>query len=222
MRLIDIINIIDIEMPSKNKAPKTKVPKTTKESKKVVNKVDVVAPVVEPVVAPVEPVVPVVEPVAPVAANSVDLDYSEELSHLNSELRNALTLIKGLVTHVGKLEKRLGRDKKVVDKRMKTKPRRSSTGLNGFSKPGPVSDDLRKFLSLGKEDLIARTEVTKKITVYCQEHKLQNEKDKRIIFPDKVLTKLLNIPKGEELTYFNLQKYMKVHFPNKEGVYPTL
>ena len=105
---------------------------------------------------------------------------------------------------------------------MKTKPRRSSTGLNGFSKPGPVSDDLRKFLSLGKEDLIARTEVTKKITVYCQEHKLQNEKDKRIIFPDKVLTKLLNIPKGEELTYFNLQKYMKVHFPNKEGVYPTL
>lgn len=209
-------------MPSKNKAPKTKVPKTTKESKKVVNKVDVVAPVVEPVVAPVEPVVPVVEPVAPVAANSVDLDYSEELSHLNSELRNALTLIKGLVTHVGKLEKRLGRDKKVVDKRMKTKPRRSSTGLNGFSKPGPVSDDLRKFLSLGKEDLIARTEVTKKITVYCQEHKLQNEKDKRIIFPDKVLTKLLNIPKGEELTYFNLQKYMKVHFPNKEGVYPTL
>jgi len=222
VRLIDIINIIDIEMPSKNKAPKTKVPKTTKESKKVVNKVDVVAPVVEPVVAPVEPVVPVVEPVAPVAANSVDLDYSEELSHLNSELRNALTLIKGLVTHVGKLEKRLGRDKKVVDKRMKTKPRRSSTGLNGFSKPGPVSDDLRKFLSLGKEDLIARTEVTKKITVYCQEHKLQNEKDKRIIFPDKVLTKLLNIPKGEELTYFNLQKYMKVHFPNKEGVYPTL
>ena len=217
-------------MPYKNKAPKTKAPKDTKESKKVVNKVDAVAPVD---VAPVAPVAPVVAPVAPVdvapvdvapvvPVNSVDLDYSEELSHLNSELRNALTLIKGLVTHVGKLEKRLGRDKKVVDKRMKTKPRRSSTGLNGFSKPGPVSDDLRKFLSLDKEDLIARTEVTKKITVYCQEHKLQNEKDKRIIFPDKVLTKLLNIPKGEELTYFNLQKYMKVHFPNKEGVYPTL
>ena len=81
---------------------------------------------------------------------------------------------------------------------------------------------MRKFLSIGKEDLIARTQVTKSITTYCIENNLQNQSDKRIILPDKVLTKLLNIPKGEELTYFNLQKYMKVHFPNKEGVYPTL
>ena len=25
----------------------------------------------------------------------------------------------------------------------------------------------------------------------------------------------------DDLTFFNLQKFMKVHFPNKEGVYPT-
>ena len=110
----------------------------------------------------------------------------------------------------------------MVQKRLAKKPRRVSTGLNGFSKPGPVSDDLRAFLKLGKEDLIARTEVTKRITAYCQEHKLQKKEDKRIIVPDKHLNKLLNVPKGENLTYFNLQKYMKVHFPNKEGVYPTL
>ena len=34
---------------------------------------------------------------------------------------------------------------------------------SGFAKPGPVSDELRKFLSLGKDELIARTDVTKKI-----------------------------------------------------------
>ena len=74
---------------------------------------------------------------------------------------------------------------------------------------------------LKKDELISRTDVTKRITTYCLEHKLQNENDKRIILPNKALTKLLNVPKGETLTYFNLQKYMKVHFPNKDGVYPT-
>ena len=207
-------------MPSKNKAPKVAKTKASKKSK-----------IIEPIVlvetvAPVEPVVPV-EPVAPVEPVSTlesvsELDYSVEIGHLQTELKNTLTLVKNLLTHVTKLEKRMARDKKVVEKKIRTKPRRSSTGLNGFSKPGPVSDEMRKFLSLGKEDLIARTQVTKSITTYCIENNLQNQSDKRIILPDKVLTKLLNIPKGEELTYFNLQKYMKVHFPNKEGVYPTL
>ena len=67
-----------------------------------------------------------------------------------------------------------------------------------------------------------RTEVTKKITTYCQERGLQKESDKRIILPDKALAKLLRITKDDNLTYFNLQKYMMVHFPNKEGIYPTL
>ena len=56
---------------------------------------------------------------------------------------------------------------------------------------------------------------------YCKEHNLQNLDDKRIILPDKSLQKLLRIKKSDQLTYFNLQKYMKVHFPNKEGIYPT-
>ncbi len=199
-------------MPSKTKAPKTKVSKVKKVSKKV-------EAVVEP--APVEPVAPV-STLVDDSSPSDDFDYSSEITELQTSLKDALTLIKGLVVHVNKLEKRLGRDKRVLDKKLKTKPRRASNGLNGFSKPGPVSDELRAFLKLGKEDLIARTEVTKKITAYCQEHGLQKESDKRIILPDKSLTKLLSVPKGEDLTYFNLQKYMKVHFPNKEGVYPTL
>jgi len=195
-------------MPSKNKAPKVAKTKASKKSK-----------IIEPIV-----LVETVAPVEPVSALEVvsELDYSVEIGHLQTELRNTLTLVKNLLTHVTKLEKRMARDKKVVEKKIRTKPRRSSTGLNGFSKPGPVSDEMRKFLSIGKEDLIARTQVTKSITTYCIENNLQNQSDKRIILADKVLTKLLNIPKGEELTYFNLQKYMKVHFPNKEGVYPTL
>ena len=211
MRLIVIKKIIDYrKMPKKvNSKPKAK-----KASKKSVKTVVEPAPAPEPVV--VEPVV------EPVVEAPTEFDYSVEISELQGELKNVLNTIKGLVSHVSKLEKRINRDRKVVEKKLKTKPRRASTGLNGFSKPGPVSDELRAFLSMGKDDLIARTEVTKKITTYCQEHGLQKESDKRVILADKALSKLLRIPKGEDLTYFNLQKYMKVHFPNKEGVYPTL
>ena len=203
-------------MPSKNKTSKSK-----KSAKKV-------APVVEPVVEPEpDPVVeptpdPVLDSPSESSVESEEFDYTSEITTLKDSLRDALTLIKNLTVQVNTFEKRLNRDKKVVQKRLNKKPRRASSGLNGFSKPGPVSDELRKFLSLGKDELIARTDVTKRITTYCLEHKLQNENDKRIILPNKALTKLLNVPKGETLTYFNLQKYMKVHFPNKDGVYPTL
>tara|TARA_B100000745_G_scaffold168142_1_gene109981 strand:- start:485 stop:1108 length:624 start_codon:yes stop_codon:yes gene_type:complete len=207
-------------MPKKvNSKPKAK--KASKKSAKTV--VEPTPAPVEPTPAPAPPVVPTpVEPVVKAPPALTEFDYSVEISELQGNLKNALTIIKGLVSHVSKLEKRINRDRKIVEKKLRTKPRRTSTGLNGFSKPGPVSDELRSFLSMGKDDLIARTEVTKKITTYCQEKGLQKESDKRVILADKALTKLLRLPKGEDLTYFNLQKYMKVHFPNKEGIYPTL
>ena len=109
-----------------------------------------------------------------------------------------------------------------MNKKMKGRVRRvvdPNKPPSGFAKPGPVSPELRKFLGLAKDELIARTEVTKRINAYCKEHKLQKEADKRTIHPDTTLKKLLNLKKGDELTFFNLQKYMKIHYPNKEGVF---
>jgi chromatin remodeling complex protein RSC6 len=60
---------------------------------------------------------------------------------------------------------------------------------------------------------LARTEVTKFITTYIKQHNLQDSVSKRNINPDAALKSLLAIPDTETLTYFNLQKYMKVHFP---------
>ena len=59
---------------------------------------------------------------------------------------------------------------------------------------------------------MARTEVTREINGYIREHKLQDKDNGRIILPDTKLKGLLKIKKGEELTYFNLQKYMSPHF----------
>jgi len=191
-------------------------------------KVSKVTPVIVPVVD--TPVVdtPVVDtPVVDTAGNNVTvapqmLDYDSEFRTLQSQLRDAMALVKSAMSGLTVLERKVSRDKKVVDKKMKVKVKRvkdPNAPLSGFQKPLKVSPELHKFLSLPDTELIARTEVTKAINAYCKKHGLQKEEDKRTINPDKVLTKLLRIGKGEELTFFNLQKYLKPHYPNKEGLF---
>ena len=186
-------------MPPSKKKKKNEIPVTPEPVK------------VESISVKVEPEIP----------NLQILDYSKEFETLSESLKNALSLVKDLTTQVNKLQKQIAKDKKGVDKELKKKNKTKKTDrvLNGFSKPGPVSAELKKFFDLDKDEKIARTEVTKKITAYCVKHKLQNEKDKRIIKPNKELKKLLRLKDKDELTYFNLQKYMKIHFPNKDGVY---
>ena len=59
---------------------------------------------------------------------------------------------------------------------------------------------------------MARTDVTKDINLYIRTHKLQDVTNGRKIIPDKKLATLLKIKQNEELTYFNLQKFMSIHF----------
>ena len=171
----------------------------------------------------VEPVVetPVVENTAAPEVAAED-NYDQEFATVLEQLTAAQTVLKSLTTTVRQLEKRVARDRKVMQKKMKGRAKRvvdPNKPPSGFAKPGPVSDELRTFLKLGKDELIARTEVTKKITEYCKAHNLQKAEDKRTINVDASLKKLLRLKKGDQLTFFNLQKYMKIHYPNKEGVF---
>ena len=159
----------------------------------------------------------------PVVLEENHTPYLEEFTGVLHELDNAMSTIRNLKTRLQKLEKLIHRDFKANAKKLRGKKRRVQDPANpsGFAKPGPVSDELRKFLGLEKDELIARTAVTKRINAYCKEHSLQNEEDKRKIQPNAPLRKLLKMSASDELTFFNLQTYMKVHFPNKEGIYPT-
>ena len=169
---------------------------------------------------PPEPVVetPVVEP--PAETSETEDNYDVEFTEVKEALKSAVDIIKSLNAKVTALEKRVVRDRKVMNKKMKGRAKRvvdPNKPPSGFAKPGPVSSELAKFLGLAKDELIARTEVTKRITKYCQEKDLQKKEDKRTIHADKALKELLRLKKGDELTFFNLQKYMKVHYPNKDG-----
>ena len=201
------------------KGKKTSAKKTSK-AKAPTKKQPVVQ---EPVVQ--EPVVqePVVQ--EPVVQGSVDdfMNY-EELDNLRDMLKTTLSMCREMSSMIVKLEKKLNKDRKVAIKKLKKRQPLNPDGtkpLNGFSKPGDVSNDLRSFMGLADGELVARVDVTKFITKYCQDNGLQNENDKRILIPDDKLQSLLNIDTNVELTYFNLQKYLKYHFPNKDGVFPS-
>lgn len=231
-------------------APKTAVKKTSgpkktsgkKQAKKVTKaskKVDTKAPVTEPVVPATAPAIAATTAMAttaPVTATVVDpvetpeeVSFTEDFQILLTQLKNVQNVLRDMTAHATKLERRVEKERKVLLKRANGKVKRKqdpNRPPSGFSKPGKISPELLKFLQAQKtkmtdDNLIARTDVTKAISDYCRNNGLQDQKDKRRLNADKTLTKLLNLKKGDELTFFNLQKFMKVHFPNKEGVYPT-
>jgi len=192
-------------MAKKNSTSKSQSKKSSKKQQPVVEET-VETPVVENVVV----------------AEKEEDNYDQEFASIHEQLTLALTTVKNLSSTLKTLEKRVARDRKVMNKKMKGRVKRvvdPNKPPSGFAKPGPVSKELRNFLGLKEGELIARTEVTKKITEYCKEHNLQKQEDKRTINVDSTLKKLLRMKKGEELTFFNLQKYMKVHYPNKDGVF---
>jgi chromatin remodeling complex protein RSC6 len=202
-----------VQKAKKSSNPKSKAKKVQKVEKQPpveVPKVEEPAPVQDDIVAPPPEV--------------SETPYSEQFSELMTMADTFLTMARAFKAQAQKLEKQVHRDHKQLLKRAKGKRKRQTdpdAPPSGFAKPGPVSDELRSFLSLGKDDLIARTAVTQAINAYCKQHNLQNKEDRRKIIPDAPMRKLLKLNKGDELTFFNLQTYLKVHFPNKDGVYPT-
>ena len=78
----------------------------------------------------------------------------------------------------------------------------------------------KKYTEVLTEFLTLR-ENTSFLNAYIKSHNLQDEKNKRTINPDDKLRALLKVKKGDSITYFNLQKYMKAHFPKKEELSVT-
>jgi upstream activation factor subunit UAF30 len=163
------------------------------------------APVVEQVVAaPVEDVHVAADGEAPLADQSVE--FLAKLQQLGG-------LIASLKTEYRILEKKWTRELKVAQKQSsKRKKRAGSRAPSGFVKPTRISDELAKFLEKPAGSEMARTEVTRDINKYIRTHKLQDEANGRKINPDSKLAALLKLNKTDELTYFNLQRYMSPHF----------
>ena len=126
-----------------------------------------------------------------------------------SALRSQLTTV---TSQVRALSKRADRELKQAQKAGRKKRKSGNRAPSGFVKPTKISVELATFLGKAKGTEMARTEVTREINSYIRAHKLQDPKNGRRILADAKLRKLLKLKKEDELTYFNLQRYMSPHF----------
>jgi len=161
------------------------------------------------------PVVDVAAPVVPVDGESIDSSVSvnSKLSDFSEKINQLTSLLSSMKNEYKSLEKIVSRELKAAQKASQKKKRASGNRApSGFVKPTLISDELAAFLGKDKGTELARTAVSKEINAYIRASKLQDPTNGRKINPDAKLAKLLKIVKGDELTYFNLQKYMKHHF----------
>ena len=147
---------------------------------------------------------------------------TEELDQVSEQfngLLNTLTTFRSQITAVQQqlrgLEKTVKKELKCARKAVEKHKRRGNRKPSGFARPAKISAELCKFMSKDEGAEVARTEVTQFIIKYISEHELQNPENRKIIRPDASLKQLLGVEEGDEVTYFNLQKYMNKHFHKK-------
>jgi chromatin remodeling complex protein RSC6 len=150
---------------------------------------------------------------------------SSTFDTLLKQLSAVTTLVTSLKNDVKALQKQVAKDMKVAQKsngrrKAKVDPNKPPKAPSGFVKPTLITDELATFLGKPSGTEMARTEVTREINAYIRANKLQDAVNGRKILADSKLSVLLRLKKEDELTYFNLQKYMSCHFA-KGGVLPA-
>lgn len=202
---------VDASTPAKKASKKTSAPKVE------VSAPVVPAPKVE-VSAPVVSAAPAAEPV--VASAEPEVVSSEtKLNEVDAKIQQIGSILATLKTDFKALRKSVAREKKLAEKSKGKASKRSAGNRkpSGFIKPTLISDELATFLGKTSGTEMARTDVSKEINAYICAHNLKDKTNGRIIHPDAKLSALLKITSGNELTFFNLQSYMKHHFIKTEA-----
>jgi upstream activation factor subunit UAF30 len=195
--------VVEVSTPVVDKAPKVKKVKAPK--------VEAV-PVTEKVAEPVLTVSSVTEE-STLAVADIEASVAEQSVEFLAKLQQLGVLISSLKAEYRTLEKKWTRELKTAQKQSSKRKRKAGNRApSGFVKPTRISDELAKFLEKPSGSEMARTEVTRDINKYIRTNNLQDKENGRKINPDSKLATLLKLKKTDELTYFNLQRYMSPHF----------
>lgn len=215
---------VNANMPADKKTTKKPVAETpaaetpvAKAPRKAAAKSEVTVPVVEtPVVATTPAAAPVVDSRS---AAELLLALQETLKTLSSDLSSRVRAAVHDVQEAAKAVKRDARDSKrrrKVDPADMTPEQRTvweaRRANNAFLKMRPLTDELCTFMGLPAKSQKSQTDVTKFVAQYVKSHNCFDPNFKRRIIPDSKLGKLLRVKDGQEVTYLNLQSFLKVHF----------
>lgn len=154
-----------------------------------------------------------------VESSDLEASISAQSVEFMAKLNQLSVIVSSLKNEYRTLEKKFNRELKVAQKANSKRKRKSGNRApSGFVKPTRISDELAKFLEKPTGTEMARTDVTREINKYIRAHDLQDKENGRKINPDNKLSSLLKLKKTDELTYFNLQKFMSPHFQKNEKV----
>ena len=215
----------------KSETPKTpKAPKTAKIASEQVAVV-VSAPASVAVSAPTpkksskKPAAAAAAPVAEVSVPEVAVStdavaavdgqaLSSDYSVFMTKLQQVSTLLSTLKAEFRQLERKATRELKTAtkEKNKRNKRKTGNRSPSGFVKPTLISAELATFLGKPAGSEMARTEVTREINNYIRTNSLQDKTHGRKINADAKLMALLKVSPTDELTYFNLQRFMSPHF----------
>ena len=169
-----------------------------------------------PVAAPVpssSDAAAVVDASAEVIAPSTESIIAAQFASISSKLQQVVAFAATLRSELRALERHAVKESRIAQKASAKKRRKvGNRAPSGFVKPTLISKELSEFLGKTDGSEMARTEVTREINAYIRNNNLQDKENGRRINPDTKLKSLLKLKKGEELTYFNLQRYMSPHF----------
>ena len=201
-----------VEAPA---APAPVTPSAAKAPRKAAAKSEVTVPVVAP--APV--VAGEAAPAETRTAPEILAALQETLKTLGSELT---TRVRAAVHDAQEAVKAIKRDARDSKKRRKVDPAtlnpeekaawEARRANNAFLKMRPLTDELCSFMGLPAKSQRSQTDVTKFVSTYVKAHNCFDPNFKRRIIPDTKLGKLLRVKDGQEVTYLNLQSFLKVHF----------
>ena len=172
----------------------------------------------------VEVVVPVSTAVPAVAAPAQSSDallssLTEQLKALSAEFTSRVREAVKATQEAAKAAKKEARDskkKRRVDPSTMTPEQKAAwearRANNAFLKQKALSPELAAFMGIKAGEKRSQTEVTKFISEYVKSHNCYDPSFKRRIIPNAALAKLLRVDDKTEVTYLNLQKFLKVHF----------
>ena len=80
-----------------------------------------------------------------------------------------------------------------------------------FCTPTKISDNLSMFLGFEKGTKMSHVNVSREINKYIKLNNLRDKQNKFLINPDAKISNLFGLNNGDELTYLNIQKYIRSH-----------
>ena len=157
------------------------------------------------------------------AAEPEEVRLETEAKSITARLLAVRETVSELISEAKRLEKKAAKVQKLADKRRRRKaPVEGEEGkparVSIFQVPTGLTPELCSFMGRPAGSLESRSNVTKFITKYVSDNNLKNKHD---INADAKLLKLLRLTKEDKLTYFNLQKYLNVHYLKTEKVVAT-